>query len=311
MTAHISVLLQSVLDALLPDGQPVHRVIDGTLGAGGHTRALLEAGVGSVLAFDLDAQAIAIAQEHLVDFGDRVILCHASYLNMQDQASALGWDGVDGILLDLGLSSMQLDTPDRGFAFRYDAPLDMRFDADSSNPTAAELVNTLAAADLADIFYRYGEEKRSRQIARAIVEQRPIHTTQQLANLIEQTMPRQRGKGKKIHPATQVFQALRIAVNHELEAVESVLPMAVDLLRPGGRLAVITFHSLEDRIVKRTFKDMATEIIAPPGMASIEEKDAIVKLINRKPIIADDAETDQNPRSRSAKLRVVEKLSRD
>lgn len=311
MTSHISVLLQPVLDALLPDGHNGNRVIDGTLGAGGHTRALLESGVESVLAFDLDAQAIAIARDNLVEFGDRAILRHASYLQMRDEAAHIGWDHVDGILLDLGLSSMQLDTPDRGFAFRYDAPLDMRFDADSSDLTAAELVNTLSAADLADIFYHYGEEKRSRQIARAIIDQRPLHTTQELANLIEQTVPRLYGKAKRIHPATQVFQALRIAVNRELEAVENILPIAVDLLRPGGRLAVISFHSLEDRIVKRAFKEMATEIIAPPGMASIEEKDAIVKLVNRKPIIANDDEMAQNPRSRSAKLRVVEKLEKD
>lgn len=308
MTSHISVLRQPIISALLDSGQDVNRVIDGTLGAGGHTHALLEAGVGSVLAFDLDAQAIAIAQQHLANFDERAILCHASYLTMRDRANALGWNNVDGILLDLGLSSMQLDTPERGFAFRYDAPLDMRFDADSDDPTAAELINTLSATDLADIFYRYGEEKRSRQIAQTIIEQRPISTTKQLAELIQNLVPFQRGKGKKIHPATQVFQALRIAVNHELDAVETILPIAVDLLRPGGRLAVITFHSLEDRIVKQTFKEMATEIIAPPGMASIEEKEAVIKLVNRKPIVADDDEIKLNPRSRSAKLRVVEKL---
>jgi 16S rRNA (cytosine1402-N4)-methyltransferase len=311
MTSHVSVLLQPVLTALLPDGQVVKRVIDGTLGAGGHTRALLEAGVDSVLAFDLDAHAIAVAHNNLTAFDERTILCHASYLMMRDRALSLGWNQVDGILLDLGLSSMQLDTPERGFAFRYDAPLDMRFDVDSDDPTAAEWVNTLSAEELANIFYKYGEEKRSRQIAKAIIEQRPIYTTKQLADIIVQAVPFRRGKGKKIHPATQVFQALRIAVNHELEAVERVLPIAVDLLRPGGRLAVITFHSLEDRIVKQTFKEMATEIISPPGMASIEKKAAIVRLITRKPIVADDDEIKSNPRSRSAKLRVVEKLSKD
>ena len=308
MNSHISVLLQPILTALVPDGQVINQVIDGTLGAGGHTRALLEAGVKSVLAFDLDAQAIALAQDNLIDFGERAILRHGSYLTMGDEARTLGWNQVDGILLDLGLSSMQLDTPERGFAFRYDAPLDMRFDADSHDPTAAELVNTLSATDLADIFYTYGEEQHSRRIAQAILEQRPIHTTQQLADLIQKVVPFKRGKGKKIHPATQVFQALRIAVNHELDAVEKILPIALDLLRPGGRLAVITFHSLEDRIVKQTFKEMATEVIAPPGMASIEEKEATIKLMSRKPIVADDDEIKLNPRSRSAKLRVVEKL---
>jgi 16S rRNA (cytosine1402-N4)-methyltransferase len=284
-------------------------VIDGTLGAGGHSRALLECGVKHVLGLDLDTSALTIAQENLSEFADRAIVKHSSYVNMREQAEAIGWDQVDGILLDLGLSSMQLDTPERGFAFMYDAPLDMRFDLTSANPTAAELVNSLSAADLADIFFKYGEEKQSRKIAQAIVEKRPIETTKQLAEVIEKSVPRiYHKKQKSIHPATLVFQALRIVVNRELQSVEQVLPIAVDLLRPGGRLAVISFHSLEDRIVKQTFKDMATEIIAPPGMASIEEKDAIIDLVTRKPLVADESEIQQNPRSRSAKLRVVEKL---
>ncbi len=311
MTPHIPVLLQPVLTALQPDADHVTRVIDGTLGAGGHTRALLDAGVEHVMSFDLDMQAIRIAQKNLQELGERAILRHSSYLTMQHEVEALGWDSVDGILLDLGLSSMQLDTPERGFAFRYDAPLDMRFDSTSNNPTAEELVNSLSADELATIFYQYGEEKQSRLIARAIVAQRPIETTQQLANLVTEAIPAKYRRKLKIHPATQVFQALRIAVNRELEAVEAVLPIAVDLLRPGGRFAVITFHSLEDRIVKKAFKDMATEIVAPPGMASIEEKKAIIKLVNRKPIVANEEEIQANPRARSAKLRVVEKLPLD
>ena len=308
MTAHIPVLLQPILQTLVHEQSSVQRIIDGTLGAGGHTYALLDAGVEHTLSFDLDIQAINIAIERLEPFGARAQLRHASYLQMQQEASQLGWEHVDAILLDLGLSSMQLDTPERGFAFRYDAPLDMRFNRDSGDATAAELVNTLSVEDLANIFYWYGDEKRSRQIARAIVSQRPIHTTQELANIVTEAIPKKFGKGKTIHPATQVFQALRIAVNHELDAVEAVIPIAVDLLRSGGRLAIITFHSIEDRIVKRAFKEMATEIVAPPGMASIEEQEAIIKLVNRKPIVADDQEVQFNPRSRSAKLRVVEKL---
>lgn len=311
MKPHIPVLLQPVISALLPDETPVQRVIDGTLGAGGHTRALLEAGVEQVMSFDLDTQAINIAQANLQPFGDRAILRHASYLTMQHEADKLGWDAVDGILLDLGLSSMQLDTPERGFAFRYDAPLDMRFDATSDNPTASELVNTLPAGDLAHIFYTYGEEKHARRIVQFIIDERPITSTKHLAEIVSKAIPMKFQKKQKSHPATQVFQALRIAVNRELEAVESVLPIAIDLLRPGGRLAVITFHSLEDRIVKQVFKDLATEIIAPPGMASIEEKTASIKLVNRKPIIGDDAEIQANPRARSAKLRVIEKLPID
>ena len=309
MTSHIPVLLPAVLSSLVPDGHKIEHLIDGTLGAGGHTRALLEWGVQHILGLDLDTSALAIAQNNLRDFAGRVTLKHASYVQMREQAQAIGWnDGVDGILLDLGLSSMQLDTPERGFAFMYDAPLDMRFDVTDANPTAAELVNTLSAADLADIFYRYGEEKQSRQIAHAIVDKRPIQTTQHLATVIENAILRPpKNKHKSIHPATLVFQALRIAVNRELQSVEQVLPLAVDLLRPGGRLAVISFHSLEDRIVKQTFKEMSTEIIPPPGMASLGAKAAIVDLVCRKPLVASDDEIRQNPRSRSAKLRVVQK----
>jgi 16S rRNA (cytosine1402-N4)-methyltransferase len=307
--SHIPVLLNEIIEILLPEGQAVERAIDATLGAGGHTRALLEAGVQEVLAFDLDQQAIALAQENLTDYTDRVHIVHDSYLNMSQHAKHLGWNQVDAILLDLGLSSMQLDTPERGFAFKHDGLLDMRFDRNDDRPTAAYLVNTLAADELAMIFYQYGEEPHSRKIAQAIVSQRPFLTTQELADGVAAAMPRNpREKKSKIHPATRVFQALRIAVNDELQTVEKTLPIAIDMLKSGGRLAVISFHSLEDRIVKQFFKEASTEIIAPPGMASIEEKEAIVKLMTRKPIVPSDEEIAQNPRSRSSKLRVVEKL---
>lgn len=291
---------------LAPADGGLGRLIDGTVGGGGHSRALLEAGADEVLAFDLDGEAIETARAALAAYGERATLCRASYLRMGEEARARGWDAVDAIVLDLGLSSMQLDNPTRGFSFRHDARLDMRFDAAGESPTAHELVNSLAEQELADLLFRYGEERRARKIAKAIVRHRPIDTTRQLADVVLQA--RRRGKSAKIHPATQVFQALRIAVNQELDSLEKVLPMAVDLLRPGGRLAVIAFHSLEDRIVKRTFKEMAAALDAPPGMASIETKAARVKLVNRKPIIADAAEISGNPRSRSAKLRVVEKL---
>jgi 16S rRNA (cytosine1402-N4)-methyltransferase len=309
--AHLSVLLHEVLAVLLPEGKPVERVIDGTLGAGGHTKALLDAGVKEVLGLDVDPQALAIATETLTPYGGRAIIRHRSYLTMREAALSVGWqDGVDGILLDLGVSSMQLDTAERGFAFMKDGPLDMRFNP--TNPeqgSAADVVNLWNADELADIFYRYGEERESRRIARAIVAGRPYSTTRQLAQVIEGAMPRRYDKrgAKLIHPATRVFQALRIAVNDELQVVEQALPIAIDLLRPGGRLAVISFHSLEDRIVKQTFKEASTEIVSPPGMV-LEEKQAVVKLITRKPIEATEAEIAQNPRSRSAKLRVVEKL---
>lgn len=307
--SHIPVLRNEILENLLPEDHMLERAIDGTLGAGGHTRALLESGVQEVLAFDLDQQAIALAQENLAKFTDRVHIAHDTYLNMRQHAHDLGWNHVDAILLDLGLSSMQLDTPERGFAFKHDGMLDMRFNRDNDRPTAAYLVNTLAADELSLIFFKYGEEKFSRKIAQAIVKQRPFETTQELAAVIAAAIPRNvRKKKSKIHPATRVFQALRIEVNDELQTVEKTLPIAIDMLKSGGRLAVISFHSLEDRIVKRFFKEISTEIIAPPGMASIEEKQAIVKIVNRKLIIPSAEEIARNPRSRSSKLRVVEKL---
>jgi 16S rRNA (cytosine1402-N4)-methyltransferase len=300
---HIPVLLQPILEALLP----AERIIDGTLGAGGHTGALLAGGAGEVLGLDADPAALELARANLAQWGGRVRFAHTSYAHMQKAARRIGWGAVDGILLDLGLSSMQLDQPERGFAFRHDAPLDMRFDPSGDQPTAAELVNHWDADELADIFFRYGEERHSRKIAAAIVRERPIHTTRELAALVERVAPRH--KSDKIHPATRIFQALRIAVNDELAVLEQALPAAIDLLRPGGRLAVISFHSLEDRIVKQAFRLASTDCICPPHVpVCVCDHRATVRLVNRKPIEADAAEIEGNPRSRSAKLRVVEKL---
>jgi len=304
---HIPVLLEPIMEALLP----AERVIDGTVGAGGHSRAFLERGAGALLGLDLDPQALALASEALAPFGERAHLAHASYGTMKQEAERLGWtDGVDAILLDLGVSSMQLDTAERGFAFRADGPLDMRFDPGGSRQTAAELVNFLDEDELATIFYRYGEEPQGRRLARVVVKARPYATTRDLASAIEQAIPRR--PKDKIHPATRVFQALRIAVNDELGTVERALPQAIDLLRPGGRLAVISFHSLEDRIVKDTFKLAATDCICPPQVpVCICGHHASVQLVSRKPIVASDDEIAANPRSRSAKLRIVEKLAGD
>lgn len=300
--SHVPVLLNAVLDSLLP----AERIIDGTLGAGGHTRALLDAGVNEVLGLDADPMAIEIASKNLADYADRIHIVHTSYANMVTEANRLGWKSVDGILLDLGVSSMQLDTPERGFAFRTDGPLDMRFNPSGDRPSAADIINLWDEAELADLFYKYGEEPHGRKIARAILKARPLWTTQALAEVVERANPRR--KGDKIHPATRVFQALRIAVNDELDVVENVLPMAIDLLHPGGRLAVISFHSLEDRIVKQAFKLESTDCICPPRTpVCICGHKARVQLVTRKPLVADDAEIAQNPRSRSAKLRVVEK----
>ncbi len=302
---HLPVLYQQVIRYLLPHSGG--RYVDGTVGAGGHARGILEASApdGLLLGLDVDPQALELAQAYLAPFGKRVILREASYTALEGEIRALGWEGVDGILLDLGLSSMQLDRPERGFSFREDAPLDMRF-SPRSPQTAADLVNTLPEADLADILYRYGEERRSRQVARAIVAARPIHTTRQLAEVVARVT----GSGRPgIHPATRTFQALRIAVNRELENVESVLPQAIAALRPGGRLAVISFHSLEDRIVKHYFRRESRDCICPPRQPVCTcGHTAQVRVLTRKPVMASAEEREQNPRARSARLRVVEKL---
>ena len=309
--SHIPVLLDECIQALIPDAtNPPQTVIDGTLGAGGHTRGLLEHGVDEVLAFDRDLQAIETAKDNLGEFTNRVHIIHDSYRNLRKHMQRLGWQGVDGILFDFGVSSMQFDTTTRGFSFREDAPLDMRFDQNGDGITAAQIVNTWDWEDLADIFRRYGEERNAKRIAQAICDHRPLTTTSQLATLIVEHSRRPRSKSnvKRIHPATRVFQALRIAVNDELNAIEQTLPLAIDALNPGGRIAVISFHSLEDRIVKQVFRDKSEEIIAPPGMASMPEKHPQIELLTRKPIVASRTEQENNPRSRSAKLRIAKKL---
>ncbi len=303
---HISVLFQEVLDGLQPNADGLY--IDGTLGFGGHTLGLLQATSpnGRVLAFDRDQNAITEARKRLGENGvlDRARLIHASFAEMGTAAPANGFTNVDGIILDLGLSSMQLDSRTRGFSFRYAAPLDMRFD-ETDHVTAAELVNELSADSLADIFWRYGEEKRSRFFARKIVENRPITSTTQLADLIASFSNRK----QRTHPATQIFQALRIAVNDELGALERGLPAAIELLKPGGRLAVISFHSLEDRFVKQSFRELSTDCICPPQQPICTcDHRAVIRLPRRKATQPSSAEIAANPRSRSARLRIAEKL---
>ncbi|MBP6473298.1 MAG: 16S rRNA (cytosine(1402)-N(4))-methyltransferase RsmH [Chloroflexi bacterium] len=304
MTTHTPVLYQEVLDLLRP--QPNGRYLDGTLGAGGHTAGLLAASApdGRVLGFDRDPEAIAYARQRLTEFGQRVTYINDSYAHMGQVAPGLGFAQVDGILLDLGLSSRQLDDGRRGFAFRQAGPLDMRFDQ-TQGETAADLLNTLPEAELADIFWRYGEEKHSRAYARLIVANRPLTTTTQLADLIAHNS---RQHHRRIHPATQIFQALRIAVNQELAAVESGVPAAIELLKPGGRLAVISFHSLEDRFVKRLFRQQSQACTCPPEQPICTcGGHAPLRLITRKAVQATNTEIENNPRSRSARLRVVEK----
>lgn len=303
--AHIPVLYQSLLDLLQP--RPGGLYIDGTVGAGGHTAGILQAmgPTGRVLAFDRDPQAIEFVRQRLGNVGEQLVFMQASYGEMATIAPGQGFAAVDGILLDLGLSSRQLDDPGRGFSLRQDGPLDMRFDPGQSL-TAAELVNGLPVEELADIFWRYGEEKRSWSYARAIVAARPVQTTHQLAEIIAR---HGRPQGR-IHPATQIFQALRIAVNDELAELEKGLPAAINLLKPSGRIAVISFHSLEDRFVKNLFRALNRDCICPPHQPVCTcQARATLRLITRKAVKPDALEIDQNPRSRSARLRVAEKIN--
>ncbi|HEU4743849.1 MAG TPA: 16S rRNA (cytosine(1402)-N(4))-methyltransferase RsmH [Anaerolineales bacterium] len=307
---HQPVLYKEIIHALQPHAGG--RYVDGTLGAGGHARGIMEASApdGQLLGLDVDPQALAIARRNLAPYEDRIHLAQASYTSLSRQLAQLGWESVDGIVLDLGASSMQFDTPERGFSFLHDAPLDMRFGPHAVQ-TAADLVNRYSERELADLIYQYGEERESRKIARAIVRARPIHTTRELVAAIESVSPRRGSfdKLRRVHPATRTFQALRIAVNEELTSIEEVLPQAVRALKPGGRLAMISFHSLEDRIVKDFFREQSKDRVNPPYERIYEEeRKATLKEVNRKPIVPSDEEIKSNPRARSAKLRIVEKL---
>jgi 16S rRNA (cytosine1402-N4)-methyltransferase len=303
---HQPVLLAEVLDGLAL--KPGALVIDGTLGAGGHAEAMLEATAptGHLLGIDRDGSALETAKTRLARFAGRLQVWHGSYADMGQAAAETGFEAVDAVLLDLGLSSLQLDDPRRGFAFRYDAPLDMRFDRRTPQ-TAADLVNDLPEEELAELIRDYGEERYARRIARAIVSARPLHSTSALQEVIARAVPPARHE--RIHPATRTFQALRIAVNDELGMLERGLPQAVDLLKPGGRLAVISFHSLEDRIVKQFVRREAADCICPPEQPVCTcDHQARLRPVSRKPVTADAAEVARNPRARSAKLRVAERL---
>jgi 16S rRNA (cytosine1402-N4)-methyltransferase len=302
--AHQPVLYHEIIHALRPKSGG--RYVDGTLGAGGHATGILTASEpeGQLLGLDVDPQALDLARHTLAPFGERACIKQASYTTLDEQLSSLGWGPVDGILLDLGASSMQFNTPERGFSFLQNGPLDMRFDP--TNPlTADEIVNRWPEEELANVIYRFGEEPASRRIAKAITASRPVQGTLDLAAIIGRVQPR-RGPH---HPATRTFQALRIAVNGELEAVEETLPMAVQVLGPGGRLAVISFHSLEDRLVKEYFHRESRDCLCPPKqpVCTCGHK-ATIKVINRRPITPSEEETKENSRARSAKLRIAEKL---
>ena len=281
--------------------------IDGTLGAGGHAWGILQGSSpdGLLLGLDVDPQALELAQVKLAEFGERAILVHASYRTLLEQESKLGWRRVNGILLDLGLSSMQLDTQARGFSFQSEAALDMRFDP-QGKVRASDLVNNLDEKELADLLFRYGDEQRSRQVARAIVRVRPIQTTTQLAKVVAGATS---GGKSGIHPATRTFQALRIAVNGELDALEDVLPQTLEALAPGGRLVVISFHSLEDRMVKQFLRKESKDCLCPPRqpVCTCGHK-ATLRELTSKPVRPQEDEIRNNPRSRSARLRIAERI---
>ncbi|MBF0622118.1 MAG: 16S rRNA (cytosine(1402)-N(4))-methyltransferase RsmH [Magnetococcales bacterium] len=307
---HTSVLSREVIDALQPQSGGLY--LDATFGGGGHSGAILAASGpnGQVIGLDRDLDAINNGQHLLNQFPDRLTLIHSRFAQMADVLAEKGISQVQGILMDLGVSSHQLDTAQRGFSFQQDGPLDMRMNGgqQSQDQSASDLVNTLEEKELSTIFFKYGEERHARRIARAIVQDRlqtPFTTTRQLARLIERVMPRSRKSHQRIHPATRVFQALRIAVNRELDELKTGITAALSLLAEGGRLAIISFHSLEDRLVKHTFREVATP--PPPGPFPIQEITPPFRLITRKPIMADADEQKNNRRARSARLRVTER----
>lgn len=309
--SHRSVLLNECMDGLAIRPNGIY--IDGTAGGGGHSAAIAERlqDGGRLVAIDQDATAVAVVTERLARFGDRATVVQSNFRELASVCEQLQIDGIDGLLLDLGVSSYQLDTPERGFSYSADAPLDMRMDK-RKGLDAYQVVNTYSAEKLKKILYEYGEERFAPAIASAIVRERekaPIETTAQLANLIKYAMPpaaREHGH----HPAKRSFQAIRIEVNGELDVIEPAIRDAVQLLKPGGRIAIITFHSLEDRIVKQTFADLAKGCECPKSLPiCVCGKQPLLRVVTRKPILPSQSELEENPRSRSAKLRVAEKLS--
>ncbi len=305
---HKPVLLEECLEAL--DIKPEGTYLDGTLGRAGHSLAILRRlTTGRLIGVDRDMAAIEAAGERLREFGDRVSLVHGNFSDLGNILQNLGITGIDGMLFDLGVSSPQLDEPRRGFSYMHDAPLDMRMD-ESAALDACQVVNGWSYEELRRILYEYGEERFAPQIARAIVrrrEDKPVSTTGDLAEIIRSAMP-PKALREKQHPAKRSFQAIRIAVNGELDALPPMLEAAAASLLPGGRLAVITFHSLEDRTVKQKFRELATGCTCPPEFpVCVCGKKPMLTLVSRKPILSGPAELAENPRARSAKLRVAQR----
>lgn len=307
-SGHHPVLLRETMEGL--NVQPGAVAIDGTLGGGGHTAAILQASApdGVVLGLDADPAAVERVSRRFPEeiASGRLTVVHANFADVGTVARLRGITAVDAILLDLGVSSYQLDVSARGFSFQHEGPLDMRMDP-NQNLTAAVIINKWPESDIADVLYEYGEERKSRRIARRIVAERPIYSTKELAEIVQSALGGRRGQ--RIHPATRTFQALRIAVNRELGSLEEFLPQALELLRPGGRLAVIAFHSLEDRIVKKWMQREAADFVPDPAHPKGgESRVPSLCVLTRKPIVPTQTERSENPRSRSAKLRVAEKI---
>jgi 16S rRNA (cytosine1402-N4)-methyltransferase len=304
---HIPVLLQQTIDGLALRANA--NCIDATLGGGGHAEAMLKATMpaGRLLGLDADPTAIKRVETRLSAFAERITLVNTNFRELGATAAAYGFTVVEAVLMDLGVSSFQLQEAERGFSFLADGPLDMRM-GPQAEQSADEIVNEWPQEKLADLIYRYGEEPHSRRIARAIIAARPVKTTGNLADIVAKAV-NFRGGHKRLHPATRTFQALRIAVNDELGALEFALPQAAGLLAPGGRLAVIAFHSLEDRIVKQFIQREARDCLCPPDLPVCRcGHQATLRIVTRKPIQPDEGEIADNPRSRSAKLRIAEKL---
>ncbi len=308
--SHLSVLLNETLEFLQPERGGFF--VDATLGLGGHSEAILESSPNTnVIGIDQDLEALNLAKQRLAGFGSQMQFFHGNFSEIGKIVKDAKKGDPDGILADLGVSSLQLDSETRGFSFRFDAPLDMRMNMDEGGQTAAELLAALNQDELANIIYKYGEERHSRKIARWIIEKRekgePIETTFELAELVKRAV--RTGKKDKIHPATKTFQALRIAVNGELDILEQFITDSVDILKTKGVLAIITFHSLEDRIVKQAFQRLSGKCQCPPRMPQcICGAVKKVEILTRKPVIPAESERNQNPRSRSAKLRACRKL---
>jgi 16S rRNA (cytosine1402-N4)-methyltransferase len=307
---HIPVLLTEAVDGLAV--RPGGRYIDGTFGGGGHSRLILERSApdGRVLAIDADPEAVRRADALLDEYRGRFTIDHSNFRRISEVARAHGFDEVEGVLFDLGLSSFQLDERDRGFSFHSETRLDMRFDSESAGESAWDIVNLRPQEEIADIIFQFGEERRSRRIASAIVRRRsesPIETNADLADVVERAVGGRRGA--RTHPATKTFQALRIAVNQELESLGTALEAARALLVPGGRLAVISFHSLEDRIVKQFFALEARDCVCPPHFpVCVCDHKSSLRLVTRRPIAPSQEEMERNPRSRSARLRIAERI---